>query len=566
MLSLEPVSVPDLGGAEDVEVIEIAVAEGDRVDAEQTLLTLESDKASMELPSPAAGVVRALRVKVGDRVRAGDLVLELETAARESAAATEDAGAAAVDTPGAEPAAVESAAPESAASTPELPSEAADAARIELVLPDLGSDDSVEVIEVTVAPGEVVGEGMPLLVVEGDKASMEIPAPADGTVLGIEVKVGDRLRSGARFGALGVSSATREPARAAASDAAEAPAAAHAVGTAASGAASGDAIEGITRVLEKEQRFAAAGAGRREPSSGARIYAGPAVRTLARELGVPLAEVGGSGPKRRILKEDVQSFVKSRLSSPAPTPGAALPPLPEVDFAAYGEVETIALNAIQKATVTNMRRSWLNVPHVTQFDQADVSELEAFREGLKPEMERRDNKLTPLPFLLMAAARALREHPRLNASLHPDGAHLVMKKYVHIGIAVDTPQGLVVPVIRDAARKSLWELAAEARELAGRARERKLRMKDMEGGCFTVSSLGNIGGEGFTPIVNAPEVAILGVSRLAVRPVWDGKEFLPRKTLPLSLSYDHRVINGADAGKFLSYLVGLLQDIRRLLL
>jgi len=436
-----------------------------------------------------------------------------------------------------------------------------------MVLPDLGSGDSVEVIEVAVAPGDAVGEGMPLLVVEGDKASMEIPAPADGTVLRIEVKVGDRLRSGARFGTLGLASAPTAPAAPPASEAvAEVPPSAQPGAAAAAEAGGGDAIEGITRVLEKEQRFADAGARGREPGPGARIYAGPAVRTLARELGVPLAEVGGSGPKHRILKEDVQSFVRSRLGRPAPAEGAGLPSVPEVDFAAYGQVETTALNAIQKATVTNMRRSWLNVPHVTQFDHADVTELEAFRASLKPEMERRDNKLTPLPFLLMAVARALREHPRFNASLHPDGVSLVMKKYVHIGIAVDTPQGLVVPVIRDVVQKSLWELAAEARELARRARERKLRIKDMEGGCFTISSLGNIGGEGFTPIVNAPEVAILGVSRLAVRPVWDGKEFVPRKTLPLSLSYDHRVINGADAGQFLTYLVGLLADIRRLLL
>lgn len=274
----------------------------------------------------------------------------------------------------------------------------------------------------------------------------------------------------------------------------------------------------------------------------------------------------GSGPKGRVRKEDLRVYVRERLAAPPQAPVAALPAIPEVDFAAFGPVETVALGAIQKATVTNMTRSWLNVPHVTQFDLADVGDLEDFRAGLKTEMQARGNKLTPLPFVLLAVARALREHPRFNASLAPDGAQLVLKKYCHIGIAVDTPQGLVVPVLRDVDRKSVWDIAAEARELAERARNRKLKLADMQGGCFTVSSLGGIGGEGFTPIVNAPEVAILGVSKLAIRPVWNGSAFVPRQTLPLSLSYDHRVVNGADAGNFLSFLVGLLGDIRRLLL
>ena len=298
-------------------------------------------------------------------------------------------------------------------------------------------------------------------------------------------------------------------------------------------------------------------------AEAAPVYAGPAVRQLAREMGITLGEVSGSGPKGRILREDLRAYVKTRLAAP---PSAALPTLPDVDFAAFGPIETVALSNIQKATVTNMSRSWLNVPHVTQFDYADVTELEAFRDSLKPEMAQRGNKLTPLPFLLLAVARALREHPRFNAALAPDGVNLVLKKYCHVGIAVDTPQGLVVPVIRDVDRKTVWELAAEARELADKARNRKLKLAEMQGACFTISSLGNIGGEGFTPIVNAPEVAILGVSKLAVRPVWNGQEFLPRKTLPLSLSYDHRVINGADAGNFLTYLVAVLGDLRRLLL
>jgi pyruvate dehydrogenase E2 component (dihydrolipoamide acetyltransferase) len=402
---------------------------------------------------------------------------------------------------------------------------------------------------------------------------MEIPSPVAGVVRGISVKVGDRVTGGQQIGELrGAAAAPAASGAKVQQTAASAPPApAAAVGAAPApsmpGFAEGDAVAAIARVLEKESRMAPGRAAAPEARPGAAVYAGPAVRQLAREVGVALADVKGSGPKGRVLKEDLRDYVKARLAAPVAAPAAAvLPAIPAVDFAAFGPVETVALNAIQKATVVNMARSWLNVPHVTQFDLADVTELEAFRDSLRPEMEQRKNKLTPLPFVLLAAARALREHPRFNASLAPDGANLVLKKYFHIGIAVDTPQGLVVPVIRDVDRKSVWELSAEARELADKARNRKLKLADMQGACFTISSLGSIGGEGFTPIVNAPEVAILGVSKLAVRPVWNGREFLPRKTLPLSLSYDHRVINGADAGNFLSYLVAVLGDLRRLLL
>jgi pyruvate dehydrogenase E2 component (dihydrolipoamide acetyltransferase) len=330
--------------------------------------------------------------------------------------------------------------------------------------------------------------------------------------------------------------------------------------------AEGDAGLAIARLLEKESHLPGGAAQRQRPPRDT-PYAGPAVRQLARELGVTLTEVAGTGPKGRLLKEDLQAYVKKRLAEPPRASGGlALPDVPAIDFSAFGPIEMQALTGIQKATVTNMSRSWLNVPHVTQFDYADVTDLEAFRESLKAEMDKRGNKLTPLPFLLMACARALKEHPRFNASLAPGGTQIVLKKYVHIGIAVDTPQGLLVPVIRDVDRKTVWELAAEARDLAERARARKLSPAEMQGGCFTISSLGTIGGEGFTPIVNTPEVSILGVSRMAVRPMWDGKAFQPRKTLPLSLSYDHRVINGADAGAFLTWLVGVLADLRKLVL
>ncbi len=461
----ESVKVPDLGGASEVEVIEIAVVDGAAVAAEQTLITLESDKASMEVPSPLAGTVRGISVKVGDRVREGDEILVIEIAGEAAAETAAPVAPAAT-------AAAEAAPAPAPAPAPEKP--AAEA--------------------VTAPPAAAVAATAPA-------------APIVQAVL-----------------------------------------------------AEGDAGTAITRVFEKESRLAA---GRAPTAEAAPVYAGPAVRQLAREMGITLGEVSGSGPKGRILREDLRAYVKTRLAAP---PAAALPTLPDVDFAAFGPIETVALSNIQKATVTNMSRSWLNVPHVTQFDYADVTELEAFRDSLKPEMAQRGNKLTPLPFLLLAVARALREHPRFNAALAPDGVNLVLKKYCHVGIAVDTPQGLVVPVIRDVDRKTVWELAAEARELADKARNRKLKLAEMQGACFTISSLGNIGGEGFTPIVNAPEVAILGVSKLAVRPVWNGQEFLPRKTLPLSLSYDHRVINGADAGNFLTYLVAVLGDLRRLLL
>ena len=552
----ESVKVPDLGGASDVEVIEIAVADGGTVAAEQALITLESDKASMEVPSPLAGTVRGISVKVGDRVREGDEILVLEIAGEGAAVAApaEAAPAAAASAPAVEAVAPAPAAPPAAAAP------AGEGAVLPLLVPELGGAESVEVIEIAVQAGQAVREGATLLVLEGDKASMELPAPADGTVLALAVAVGDKVSGGQKLGELRTVAPIAAPAsvphRAAAPVAAAAPAPAPAL-------TDGDAVAAITRVLEKESRLAASAAA--PAKAGASIYAGPAVRQLAREIGVTLSEVNGSGPKGRILREDLRAYVKGRLTAPPPS-GAALPAIPEVDFAAFGPVGTVALNNVQKATVTNMARSWLNVPHVTQFDHADVTELEAFRDSLKAEMEIRGNKLTPLPFLLMAVARALREHPRFNASLAPGGESLVLKQYCHVGIAVDTPQGLVVPVIRDVDRKSVWELAAEARELAGKARSRKLKLEEVQGGCFTISSLGSIGGEGFTPIVNAPEVAILGVSKLAVRPVWNGSEFLPRKTLPLSLSYDHRVINGADAGNFLTYLVALLGDIRRLLL
>jgi len=585
-VKLQTVTVPDLGGSAEVEVIELTVAVGQAVAAEQPLVTLESDKASMETPAPFPGTVRELRLKIGDRVKQGDAILVLEVAEdavvvpdaapAPPAAATVVSVALATASAEAEPARAAPAAPGAAerraAPSVALPLVAGDAGLIDVLVPDLGGAASVEVIEIAVRAGDRVAEGASLLVLEGDKASMEMPAPAAGIIVSVDVRVGAQVTTGERIAVLrpdvvAVASAPAVAVAAVPAQTAAAVAVAASVPAPAVDVPEGDAGLAIARLLEKESHLPGSTAAQRQRSSPETPYAGPAVRQLARELGVALAQLPGSGPKGRILKEDVQAYVKKRLAEPPrASAGMGLPQVPAVDFAAFGPVENLALTGIQKVTVTSMSRSWLNVPHVTQFDYADVSDLEAFRESMKAEMEKRANKLTPLPFLLMACARALKEHPRFNSSLAPDGTQLVMKKYIHIGIAVDTPQGLVVPVIRDVDRKTVWELAAEARELADKARTRKLKPAEMQGGCFSISSLGNIGGEGFTPIVNTPEVAILGVSRMAVRPVWDGKAFQPRKTLPLSLSYDHRVINGADAGAFLTWLVGVLADLRKLVL
>ncbi|HBX74153.1 MAG TPA: dihydrolipoamide acetyltransferase, partial [Halieaceae bacterium] len=419
---------------------------------------------------------------------------------------------------------------------------------------------AVDVIELSVKPGDEVAEGDSLVVLESDKASMEVPSPQAGKVVRMLVKEGAAVREGDPLVLLEstVEAAADEPA------------------TGVEATADTPQASKVEPTAQREpvpQARAEAAAGKAEtaPAAATRddslVYAGPAVRKLARELGVDLAKVAGSGPRERILKEDVQGFVQRALSgkAPAAATGSGIPAVPEVDFSAFGEVETVPRTKLDKLTAANMQRSWLNVPHVTQFDDADITELEAFRKSMKAEAEQRGTRLTPMPFLLKACAHALRDNPKFNASVTADGENLVYKQYVHIGMAVDTPVGLMVPVIRDVDRKSLWELADEVVELAEKARERKLKPAEMQGGCFTISSLGNIGGNGFSPIVNTPEVGILGVSRAAVKPVWDGEAFQPRTLLPLSLSYDHRVINGGDAGRFCTQLVTLLGDIRRLL-
>ncbi|TBU87999.1 dihydrolipoyllysine-residue acetyltransferase [Phytopseudomonas dryadis] len=541
----EEVKVPDIGSSAKASVIEVAVKPGDTIEADQSLITLESDKASMEIPSPAAGVVESVSVKVGDEVGTGDLILVLKGAA---GAQPKQAASA--------PAAAPTAAPAEAAA-PAAAEEPAGESSEEVRIPDIG-DDAAGVIEVLVKVGDSVETEQSLIVLESAKASMEIPAPKAGVIESIAIKVGDQAKTGDLILVLKVQGkAAAKPAAAA-----QAPAAAPEQAKAAN-------VQGSAPAKAAPQAAPAAAPGR----SGSKVHAGPAVRQLAREFGVELSAVAGTGPKGRILKEDVQLYVKAELqkakSAPAAagaTGGAGIPPIPSVDFSKFGEVEEVAMTRLMQVGATNLHRSWLNVPHVTQFDSADITELEAFRVAQKAVAEKAGVKLTVLPLLLKASAYLLKELPDFNSSLAPSGKAIIRKKYVHIGFAVDTPDGLLVPVIKNVDQKSLLQLAAEAAALAEKARTKKLSADDMQGACFTISSLGHIGGTGFTPIVNAPEVAILGVSKATMQPVWDGKAFQPKLMLPLSLSYDHRVINGAAAARFTKRLGEVLADIRTMLL
>ncbi len=522
-------SVPDLGGSEGVEVIEICVAIGDEVAEGDSLIVLETDKASMEIPAEASGTVLSVAVSEGDKVSPGDAMVTLTVAGDNSIVVPVIAPVAA--------------SPLVASSGVEEP----------LLLPDLGGAENVEIIEICVAVGDDIDEGASVIVLETDKASMEIPAPKAGKIIGLSVKEGDKVSAG---DAIGVILTVGAAAPVAAPTSAPVPA------TVAS-------IPVPDKPVTSKAQSAAPVA---DDTASSNVYAGPAVRKLARQMGVTLSKVKGSGPRGRLNKDDVRSYVKQIVQqvekgiSTAVSGGTGIPPIPAVDFSKFGDIELVKRSKVQKLTADNMVRNWLNVPHVTQWDDADITELEAFRKGLKPEAEKRGSKLTPLPFLLKACAAALRAEDSFNVSLHADGEHIVKKDYVHIGVAVDSPVGLVVPVIRDVDKKGLWELADEFTAIVAKARAGKLLPKDMQGGCFTISSLGAMGGNGFTPIVNAPEVAILGVSKAQMKPVWNGKDFDPRNMLPLSLSYDHRAVNGADAGRFFTYLTAVLSDVRRLLL
>ena len=526
--------IPDLGGASNVEVIEVLISEGDSIEQEQALIVLETDKASMEIPADTAGTVTRLMIKVGDKVNEGDAFAELEA----GAANTADSSPAdsSEETPEETPAPLVADAPEAT----EAP--AAEATSVTVAVPDLGGASDVDVIEVSVRVGETIDAEQSVITLETDKASMEIPAGVAGVVEEILVKLGGKVNEGdpmvvVRGVASGTAPAEQKPA-----EPGTPPAPAPEKPAAAVSAPSGSVV-------------------RDTPAS--KVHAGPAVRKLAREFGVDLTLVKGSGPKDRILKEDIQAFVKERVKGPAAAGGAGLPRVAPVDFASFGPVHSEPLNNIKRATAKAMTIANLNVPQVTQFDQADITGLEAFR---KSRNAAGDVRYSIVPFVLKAIARALEKFPTFNASLSEDGESLIMKDYVHIGVAVDTPKGLLVPVLRDVNKKSVTEITQELSNKAQLARESKLTLKDMQGGCFSLSSLGGIGGTAFTPIVNPPEVAILGLSKSEMKPVWDGNAFQPRLMLPLSLSYDHRVIDGAEAARFSQYVVRCLEDMRELLM
>ena len=537
MGAMQEVLVPDIGDFKDVDVIEILVKPGDTVAAEQSLVSLESDKATMEIPSPSAGVVKELRIKVGDKVSEGTPILVLEAGAAASAAPAKPAPAAAAPSPPSPP-------PVAAA----RPATGGATRRVDV--PDIGDFKDVEVIEILVKPGDTVAAEQSLVSLESDKATMEVPSPAAGIVKELLLKVGDKVSQGAPILVLAEAGTT---AAVAAASQAPAPSMARTVEM---------PIPARTPPVQAE----VTGSG----PAGLKPHASPSVRKFARELGVDLARVTGTGPKGRIVLADVQAFVKGALARGAAAPAAPavgglnVLPWPQVDFAKFGPIETQALSRIKKISGANLHRNWVMIPHVTNNDVADITDLEALRVQLNKENEKSGVKLTMLAFLIKASVAALKKHPEFNSSL--DGDNLVLKRYYHIGFAADTPNGLMVPVLRDADKKGVMEVAKETGELAKQAREGKLKPADMQGGTFSISSLGGIGGTSFTPIINAPEVAILGVSRSSQQPVWDGKSFVPRLMLPLSLSYDHRVIDGALAARFNAYLAQLLADFRRAML
>ena len=561
-MALIEVSVPDIGDFKDVEIIEVMVKPGDAVTADQGLLTVESDKASMEIPSSHAGVVKELKVKIGDKVSQGTLVLMLEAAGASTPPSPRPSPAAARE--GANPAAP----PAASAPSPAPPASASGGGTgpVEVVVPDIGDFDEVSVIEVFIKPGDSVKVEQSLITVESDKASMEIPSSHAGVIEKVLVKVGDKVKKGTPVAIL------QGPPGAVPAAVAAAPAPSPQASPA--GGSGSEATAAPTA--------AAAAMPAHDPTAakGPLPHASPSIRRFARELGVPLGEVKGSGPNGRITQGDVQGFVKRVMAGDSQTAaqkgrapaasaasGGGIPgllPWPVVDFTKFGVVERKDLSRIKKISGANLHRNWVMIPHVTNNDECDITELEAFRVQLNKENEKSGIKVTMLAFVIKAVVSALKRFPDFNTSL--DGDQLVYKRYFNIGFAADTPNGLVVPVLKDADKKGLLQIAQDMTDLSKKARDGKLGPADMSGGCFSISSLGGIGGTTFTPIINAPEVAILGLSKSAMKPVWDGKAFVPRLTLPLSLSYDHRVIDGASAARFNAYLGGLLTDFRRVAL
>ncbi|KAA0910978.1 dihydrolipoyllysine-residue acetyltransferase [Pusillimonas sp. ANT_WB101] len=587
MSNTTEIKVPDIGDFDEVEVIEVLVSEGDTITAEQSLITVESDKASMEIPSPTAGVIKSIKVKVGDKIRQGTVIIDVEQEGGDAPPATvaEGKNVAAPQAQGSESKAESNAVQDDTSAAP-APA-ASGGERLTVSVPDIGDAKDVEVIEILVKVGDTVQAEQSLITVESDKASMEVPSTAAGVVKAILVKLGDKVNEGSDIlelqstGKAGVSAAAAAPAPSSSTPAKAQPDAAKAAGT------GSKATSAAPAATQAEQASAAGELASTPPErhSPTEAYgsvdvplrnlphASPSVRKFARELGVDLATVKGSGSKDRITQDDVRQHVKNALANGASATevatvgvegGFSVLGWPKVDFAKFGDIETKPLSRIKKISGANLHRNWVMIPHVTNNDLADITELEELRQQLNKENEKSGAKVTMLAFLIKAVVAALKKFPEFNASL--DGDNLVLKQYYNVGFAADTPNGLVVPVIRDADKKGVFELAKEMGELAKLARDGKLSPAQMQGGCFSISSLGGIGGTSFTPIINAPEVAILGVSRSSHEPIWNGKKFVPRLMLPLSLSYDHRVIDGASAARFNAYLGSLLSDFRRIAL
>ena len=514
MSSIKNIELPDIGDFDEVEVIEILVSVGDTIAADDSIMTLESDKASMEIPSPFAGTVTQININIGDKIKQGDSLISLEITQESEESTIEEE---------------ESSEPVAETSTKIVP----------VVVPDIGDFDEVEVIEILVSVGDELNEEDSIITLESDKASMEIPTPVSGTVSSINISLGDKLKLGDLILEMQSSGATK--AEATVKEAPSAPAPTKPA-TVIAPAPTENTNESVSNVPAGDS------------------HASPSIRKLARELGVDLSKVTGTGQKGRVLDTDLKAYVKQIITSSAT--GSAIPKVPVIDFSKFGETELQPLSRINKLSGKHLSACWLNIPHVTQFDEVNIDQMEAFRQ----EQKAKGVKLTPLVFIMKAVIQALKQHPRLNSALDESGENLIIKKYFNLGIAMDTPNGLVVPVIRDVDQKSLSDLATELAETSAKARDGKLKPGDMQGAGFTISSLGGIGGTQFTPIVNAPEVAILGVSRSQTKPIWDGKNFVPTLMLPLALSYDHRVIDGAQGGRFMSNLNSILQDIREILL
>ncbi|QDP72640.1 dihydrolipoyllysine-residue acetyltransferase [Legionella israelensis] len=526
------IKVPDIGGATNVDVIEVLVNEGDEIDTDTPLITLESEKASMDIPSPKAGKVKEIQVKAGDKVSEGDLILTLEGQEDKS---TEKKTEKDIES-GKKP-------------TPsEQQEETHENTEIkEVRIPDIGGATDVDVIEIMVQSGDKISKDQALITLEGDKATMDIPAPCAGVVDKVSMNVGDKVSQGDLILTLQIKTDKK-------------------VEIESSEETENKKKEKEEKLPTTETKSEAVKAPVQEKEEAIMLPAGPAVRKIAREFGVDLGKVKGTGRKSRITKEDIQNYVKQKLSEKTTATGVSLPPAPQIDFSKYGEIDIKPLNKIKRLTGINVHRSWINIPHVTQFDEADITELESFRKTEQEKAKKAGYKLTVLAFVCKVVSKALKEFPQFNTSLDESGENLIYKKYFNIGIAVETENGLVVPVIRDVDQLSVADIAKEMARLSSKARDKGLMPVEMSGGCFTISSLGGIGGTAFTPIVNGPEVAILGLSRSSVKPVYDGDKFAPRLMLPLSLSYDHRVIDGAEAARFSRYIAETLSDIRRVLL